>query len=48
MEKCVEVMGDVESMDEVVIEKYSKGVSHVESLLNLHKLRQVRGHTYMT
>ena len=33
--------GEEEDEDESVLKKYSKGISHVESLLALDRLRQV-------
>lgn len=35
-------VGEGEEEDESVLKKYSKGISHVESLLALDRLRQVR------
>lgn len=35
-------VGEGEEEDESVLRKYSKGISHVESLLALDRLRQVR------
>lgn len=34
--------GEEEDEDESVLRKYSKGISHVESLLALDRLRQVK------
>ena len=34
-------VGEGEEEDESVLRKYSKGISHVESLLALDRLRQV-------
>lgn len=34
------VVDGEEIVDENAIEKYNKGISHVENILNLHKLRQ--------
>ena len=35
-------MGKNEEEHEIVLEKYHRGISHVEGLLKLDKLRQVR------
>jgi len=38
---AAQAVGEGEEEDESVLRKYSKGISHVESLLALDRLRQV-------